>query len=1855
MNVSNDKLIKLSPYHKIFYNEWKLDPLSCRYNVVFDQTLSSNLDVVQLESALQHFVADYYLFNCHIISRDNELYFAENALPIGRLEVYDNTSSEKIYAFVSQNFDLETGPLYRFVVFKSTNNYRILLVIHHILMDGSGVNKFVDTISNYYNETYPLLNNTQYTQQKQQIVEYCNTVNNNYNNYYNQCQQFWKGRLTDIQPVDLKFLSRQHYYADKKPYQIQSINEIRFSVAADELSILNNVINKLAITPYLYGQIIFAALLYRYTQQEQIAISYPILVNEGLPLVCGARVNTSLHLYDLNSQTTTKDLIIQARNFRKLLKSGKTNYAHYPIQLADLNLNSKLFNVVFANTNLQDTMFVFNGVEVLKVNSETNCYAADLLFQIEFKPSTINYRVRYDSSTTDKTIIENFVRHYRTLFSLILQDLANGIQDKPLKDYQFLNSEEYNQLIHNSKQPYKHYPNDKTIPQLFEEQVERTPENVALVFNEVQLTYRELNNRANQLANYLKQTYIINGDDLITLCLERSEYMIIAILGVLKSGAAYVPIDSTYPDSRVLFIINDTNTNLLLTNETYLERMIELTENKISVIAIDSKAQVNLSDYSCSTPPTKITSSNLAYVIYTSGSTGQPKGVLQQHNNVHRLLTVTNVCYKFNSSDVWTMFHSYAFDFSVWEMWGALCYGGKLLLINSAQTRDFEQFHDLCVQKKVTVLNQTPHAFYRFMEIELSKPDDQKLDKLRYVIFGGEALNTSKLSSWFYKYGYTQPTLVNMYGITETTVHSTYKIILPDDLCVNFLLGKFLPDQKGYVLDNSQNILPIGAIGELYIGGAGLARGYLNNPQLTQKMFIANPFQTEIEKIQCVNSILYKTGDLVRYLSDGSLEYISRKDTQVKINGYRIELGEIEHAINNCVGVSAAAVIAQSSISNNNKSLIGYYTIKHSHSYNTSQVYTTNIANWESLYDSLYRQVDYLMIEHDFSGWNSYITGLPIPLNEMNQWHHATIKVIKSLAPTRIFEIGSGSGLLMYSLLSTCEQYTGIDFSKVVIERHNAYLRKHNRHRNVTLYHLTADKIDQIPKEQTYDIVIINSVCQYFPDIEYFLDVIDKSLKKLPDNGSLFIGDVRDYGLHEELIEEHLGYVGKKHTIFDIKQIMLSETELLISPEFFLNLTHKYKHLAVDILERPFSYINELSKYRYDVIIAINHAHETASTCLKVNDEISYGHQIKSILAEFKTKNVSNGIYFKKILNTKLIKDFKPINFDRLGKKYGYKHKIFHYSESGKIYLSVLFYHSCQELYLSDLVSTNPISHNQLYNTPGSSKTNKDLIRKQLMTKLPDYMVPNTLIELENLPLTMNGKLNYNALPKPATYATQLYVKPKNKAEELLVAAYANVLEIEKDIVSITADFFKIGGNSILAIKLVSELRNYFNLTVNDIFKLRSPEKIASQCLLSKNNLHDKLKQIKRFFYELNIDDLEQKILKDKISLPYLEQANSINFMPELKLINNVLLTGVTGHLGCNILYQLLTTTSYKIYLPVRAVSLNQAYDKVYNKYMYYFNTSLKSYSNRLEIFVANLEDEKLGLDEQHYQILLNNIDSIIHSAALVKHYGDYEIFYKANILATINLLELCRFTGLKDFHYISTSGVLMDGYIPGHRYCILHENSDISILQNQTNYYIRTKYLGEVEVVRYRNKGIKSSIYRVGNLFAVSFTHRLQQNIEDNAFFNRIKVLLKLGVVAKELTKEEVSPVDMTALAVAKLFQQQPLVNMTHHVFNPNIVDISQVFNESNTSSAVFKLKLVHINEFIDIIGQKLSDESTRQDIEMFMLYNSWLQELCIKNYTHKLILQDMTQQRLRLLGFEWKNVTTDVLELFCGIHKSN
>ncbi|MFL6262093.1 MAG: amino acid adenylation domain-containing protein, partial [Thermoanaerobaculia bacterium] len=508
-------------------------------------------------------------------------------------------------------------------------------------------------------------------------------------------------------------------------------------------------------------------------------------------------------------------------------------------------------------------------------------------------------RIDYERERFEPAAVERLLGHLKSALLAFAAD-----PNQRLEEIDILQPAERAQLLSEWNRPEVRFESPLCLHEIFAAQAARTPEAPAVTFEGESRGYGELNARANRVAHRLRRLGV-GPESRVGLCVDRSFELVEGLLGILKVGGAYVPLDPRYPASRLSYIAEDSGIEVVLTTEDLRDLVPGV--KAVCLSGIEGESEEN--------PEPAAGPDNLAYVIYTSGSTGKPKGSLITHRNVARLLAATDGWFHFDDQDVWSLFHSFAFDFSVWEIWGALLYGGRLVVVPYWVSRSPEAFHELLVKEKVTVLSQTPSAFRQLVQADGERGGELSL---RSVVFGGEALELSSLAPWFDRHGDEKPLLVNMYGITETTVHVTWRVVRRQDLEAvgKSPVGVPIPDLCVHLRDRHGNLVPVGVAGEMYVAGAGVARGYLGRPDLTAERFVPDPFGGTGER-------LYRSGDLARWLDGGDLEYLGRIDHQVKIRGFRIELGEIEAVLGSHPSVGEAVVLPREDASGDRR-LVGY-------------------------------------------------------------------------------------------------------------------------------------------------------------------------------------------------------------------------------------------------------------------------------------------------------------------------------------------------------------------------------------------------------------------------------------------------------------------------------------------------------------------------------------------------------------------------------------------------------------------------------------------------------------------------------------------------------------------------------------------------------------------------------------------------------------------------------------------------------------------------------------------------------------------------------------------------------------------
>lgn len=1382
-----------------FYQAWEINPHDpnnslCFYYTFHDKSLVAQLimqikDTINLNPQLQNcFQRDT---SNHIMELKSNKAFVVNQHLINSVEI-ENIIQE-LSKFVP---DLSRDLLIKVDCIETVDQNLFILFfnIHHILLDGKGLENFISSL----NEAIP-----SYQSENCVIMPARST-----SDIIKSCDYFQQ----------LASIASEYEYTPHNSLEIfsdsaclpQELQLMLTSFAAkNQLSLFN-----LLLVAYAIFEI-------QLSNRRSTLVLYPLDRRAASSGELGCAVNSVILPFSLNPQDTFSDCLRDHQQKLEVLKQIAA------IDLLDvLEYTDLTSNVTNFAQSIMAHVPALNGVE------------ATTLPQLSSSPYGIKYNVvnqhiyfRFDcyQDVFTDTIRNSFLlRFFKFLDKLLTQP-----QCKLQKISLLMDDHEQKQLLYDFNETFYEYPRDATILDLFEDVVANYPENISVSAADGQLSYQELLIKSQSCAAQLQASGVCPGDFVAVLSSRSTNYYVM-VLAVLYSGAAFIPLDISYPKERVLGILEDSSAFLLTNNEHNYPDLVK------RIVTTASKDEKLCFVKSVSTPESP------TCLIYTSGSTGKPKGVILTQRNIINFCSWYSKERSLTAGEHYAEYASFGFDAgAIMGTFPALLSGSSIYVVPEEIRLDLNAIKDFIID------NQIVGCFFATLIAE-QFTENFTLQGVRFIECGGEKLKKYTPQSFdFY----------NGYGPTECTVYSTqYKVTQEQ---TNIPIGSPLMNYSCYVVNKYLQAVPLGVVGELLIGGDGVGLGYLNQPELTAEKFIANPFQSEEEKRRGYNHRVYKTGDLVRWLPDGNLEYIGRNDFQVKVRGYRIELGEIENRLQLIHGIKDACV-------------------------NTA---------------------------YDVNG-----------------------------------------------AVFLCAYYTGMQYSA------------------------------------------------------------------------------------QELTE-------------------------------------------------------------------------------------TLGRQLAS------------------------------------------------------------------------------------------------------------YMIPDHFIYLEKLPLTINGKVDRRALPAPdLTKFGSEYIAPQSEEERLICTEFANVLGL--DLVGVKDNFYRLGGNSIKTVWLVSKLQANFKINVADVFKYKTPRGLAKNISYVKGNLKQKLALIKNGYErgEKIVSLNPEQQLRQHTYAAQVATRDSSPANYQMKPIQHVILTGATGYLGCNLLYQLLNTTNYRVIALVRATSEINAWQRVQAKYQFYFDSDLTLYKDRLNVYAADLEVSDLTLPPELYRHLQSKTDSILHSAALVKHYGEYDEFYRANVQASINLLEFAKNSRGKDFHYVSTYSVLQDGHIPGYASYFCDESVDGSIFTERSNVYVQTKYEGEVVTRDYRQFGITTNIYRVGNLSIISFNGRNQENIEENGFFTRVKAMLNIGAISSETATVEMSPVDITALGIIKLFDKQELSNQMYHVYSPYLVDLSIIFAQ-DPSLMITKLS---INEFIDNLLNKLNLSTYQEQIEMFMLHQGWLEESRDHQQTRVQLAHDSTTIILTKLGINWPQINS-------------
>lgn len=1455
------------------------------YNVSIALRIHSPVDVGALQQTFQTFIVRHPLLRTtftmpngkpqQVVHRFQRLAFAQ----IDAQGWSDAQRDEQVLATHETPFDLEEGPLMRVHLFtRASDDHILLCTMHHIITDGWSMWMLLDEFKHLYTAA-------QAGSLTAAALAQLPTATRSYADYVTWQQEmvksegerlwtYWQKQLAGELPI-------LNLPTDRPRPRVQSYRGAshHFALPAGLAQRIKQLAQREGVTLYTLLMAAFQVFLYRYSGQDDILVGSPTAGRskpEFAPIV-GYFTSPVVVRGNLRGNPSFHDFLGQMRT--TVLEALAHQDFPFGLLVERLHLDRDasrppLYQATFALQKPQQTTHLLNaaGNGVSKMNwgglllspYELGQYQGrvDLMLEMIEAPEALTATFRYSADLFDGTTIEQMAGRFITLLTGIVDAPQQQVTHLPL-----LTPAERAQILVDWNATEAPYPQDRCVHELFAEQAVRTPDTDALVFIQPQqtaplpaghcrLTYRELNQRANQLAHYLQTLDVgsrLGTETRVGICLERSIETVVSILGVLKAGGAYVPLDPAYPQERLAFIMQDAALEVLLTTSAILPT---LPATAATVICLD---QVNneLAAQCTANPQVMVSVEQLAYMIYTSGSTGLPKGVMVEHRGIPNLAYAQMKAFGMKPDSRVLQYASFSFDASVSELFKTLLAGATLYMADRETLLPGPALVELLKREAITMVTLSPSV--------LAVLPYTDLPALQSLIVAGEACPVELAQQWA-----VGRRFLNAYGPTEATVCATVAELTPAAIAAGprFLsIGQPIDNVQVYILDEHQQPVPPGVPGELYIGGVGVARGYHRRPELTAEKFVTNPFG---------EGRLYRTGDRACYrfptqsaagngqaapeptASRPAIEFLGRIDNQVKLRGFRIELGEIEEVLRRHPSVREAAVLVRNDTPQNPQLVA--YVAPH---LDTTAVETEQISYWQGVNTQIFgNQPAPADLTFNITGWSSSYTGLPFADDEMREWVEATVATIRALQPNHVLEIGCGTGLLVSRIAPHCQRYVGADFSPEVLRNIEQLRASDPALAHVELQQRTADNFAGI-EPHAFDVVILNSVIQYFPSIDYLRRVLQAAVNAGKPGGKIFLGDVRSLPLlaaQQAMIQ--LVSAGNEITRTQLEQrvqrALQDEEELVIDPMFFLALQRTLPQISdVEIQLKRGVHVNELMQFRYTAILHIGDNdqgdhHPVAGRNGHVSQAPASNPQwldwatnpvtlvqIEQILtterpAQLGVRHLPNRRVQKATkvaawldsgqeqtvgdllqqLNNQSGAGIDPEAIWALGEATGYQVTLT-WSEVGAHTdgMDVLFSRPGTTHPLAALYGKRyhePVKPWSAYaNNPLQGKLRRQLtpqLTSFLQRKLPDYMVPGTIMLLEALPLNNSGKVDYHALPAPAVQASarERFAPPTTAIEKQLAAVWCEVLQVEQ--VSLHDDFFELGGSSLQIVQLASAI-----------------------------------------------------------------------------------------------------------------------------------------------------------------------------------------------------------------------------------------------------------------------------------------------------------------------------------------------------------------------------------------------------------------------------------------------------------------
>ena len=1465
---------------------WFLDqmqPGDPFYNIPAAIELDGPLDAGALGASLQAIVRRHAALRTRFVLRDEALLQdvapeLALAMPLTDLAALAPAARAQALAGLMREaaglpFALNSWPLLRAgLVRLEPQRHVLLLTLHHIVADGWSMGVLVRELTALYQAGL---------QRRDAALPALPIAYTDFSQWQHQWLQgevlaqqlgYWRQALAGELPV-------LNLTLDRPRPAVQSMRGAShsFAIAPAQVAALRALGQREGATLFMVALAAFNVLLHRYTGQTDIVVGTPIANRNQVEIeqLVGFFVNTLVLRSDLSGDPAFSDFL------RRVRETALGAYTHQDLPFERLveelqperEANyTPLFRVMFALQAEPLEGLSLPGLALRDLHARSGTAKFDLTLFLWEGAHGLRGELEYSTDLFDAATMARMAAHFQCLLAGLLAQPRARLSALPL-----LLPAERRQLLVDWNATATAYPAGACIAELVEQQVRLRPQARALDDGAQVLSYAECNARANRLAHHLRSLGV-RQETRVAVCLERGCDLVIALLAIVKAGGAYVPLDPSYPAERLGFMLADAGVTLLVTAQAWRD-LPALARVPSVLVDADRAAIAARPDGNPGVPGHP---DQLAYITYTSGSTGVPKGVAVPHRGVLRLVKDTAYL-RLTAGEVLLQAAPVSFDASTFEVWGALA-NGAALVISAADKPALAELAARIEGGRVDTLFLTSALFHLLVE-----ENPPGLAGMRQLLAGGEALSAAAVRKA--RKQWPQCEVGNVYGPTETTTFAcTYPAAQLDEASLSVPIGRPIANTTMYVLDPGGNPVPVGVAGELYIGGPGVARGYLNRPDLTADRFLPDPFGA-------AGGRLYRTGDLVRYLPDGNIDFLGRLDQQVKLRGFRIELGEIETVLRGHPAVEQALALVREDRPGERK-LTAYLVPRLDYRARQDQLReleARQIEQWQLLYEeSVYLPGAEAETAFNLAGWNSSYTGQPIPPEEMREWVEHTVARIAALAPQRVWEIGCGTGLLLFRVAPGASQYYGTDFARQALAFVASRLEEQGLPQ-VRLAQRLADDFSEVAPG-AFDLVILNSIVQYFPDIDYLLRVLDGAVEAVGAGGRIFLGDLRNFALLPEFHASVLAFQSDPATPAGLlqqkvrKQIEL-ENELAVAPAFFTALRRRHPQIGqVEILHKRGAARNELSCYRYDVILHIG----PAARPQRQADWLDWQQQglDPAALAALLRRDQPDLLALARIPNARVRHDallagalaqgaaertlaqlredltaaapaVDPEALARLAEQLGYQ---------AQLRWSGPQHETCFDLVLARDAGHWPQQRHpapalapwQAYaNHPLAAMATAQLVpqlRSYLQHKLPDYAQPAALVLLDALPLNLNGKVDLRRLPAPAAGRALLerqYVAPASAVEQALAAIWMQLLRLEQ--IGVHDNFFELGGDSIIAIQVVSRARGAgLALHPRDLFEAQTIAALAARVRqggaeADAAQCHDQpfaLAPIQRWFFE---------------------------------------------------------------------------------------------------------------------------------------------------------------------------------------------------------------------------------------------------------------------------------------------------------------------------------------------------------------------------------------------------------------------